>query len=310
MIELRHLRYFVAVAEELHFGRAAQRLRIAQPALSQQIKALEAEIGGLLLSRTRRSVVLTDAGMAFLRRANVILQSTADAAIETKRIARGEKGSIAIGFMSAAMLDQFPPFLKSLREALPDASVNLVQMASDEQIEAVAKGHLTAGFVDIAPRRKDIEVGAVRVAAQQVWEERLLAALPPHHRLANQSVVPLAALAEDDFITLTRKPATGFFDQTIALCQDAGFSPRIRAEVAQLPVALTLIAAGYGVGLAPACVCPPWENQLAFVNLTSKPKIGVTLIWRRDDASPILAVLRKCIDAQAPRLIEWANRRT
>ncbi len=234
-MELRHLRYFTAVARELHFGRAAEALNMAQPPLSQQIQNLEAELGVKLFDRSRRRVSLTEAGEVFLKRARVILDTADQAAVEAQRIGRGEMGRLAVGFMSAAMLDQFPPILSTFREQLPDARVELVQMPSDEQLAGVAGGHIDVGFGDLAETAETVDVNGTRVRIETIWREELLAALPPRHRLANRPTLDLTELAGEPFVTLPRAPATGFYDQVIGLCHAAGFSPQIKQEASQLP---------------------------------------------------------------------------
>lgn len=308
-MELRHLRYFTAVARELHFGRAAEALNMAQPPLSQQIQNLEAELGVKLFDRTRRRVELTEAGEVFLKRARVILDSADQAAVEAQRIGRGEMGRLAVGFMSAAMLDQFPPILSTFRDRLPDARVELVQMPSDEQLAGVAGGHIDVGFGDLAETAEPADVNGTRVRIETVWREELLAALPPRHRLANRPELALAELAGEPFVTLPRAPATGFYDQVIGLCHTAGFSPAIRQEASQLPAALALIASGYGVGLMPACVVQPWRDMVAFAPLKTRPSIAVTLLSRADDPSPVVAAFRDIAEAVSPGLIEAARRR-
>jgi DNA-binding transcriptional LysR family regulator len=298
-MELRHLRYFAAVADELHFGRAAQRLRIAQPPLSQQIRHLEDELGVALFHRTKRRVALTEAGQAFLARVRVILATAGDAVTEAQRVARGELGRVVIGFMSAAMLDQFPVILRGFRRGFPDAEVQLAQMPSNEQLKAVASGHIDVGFVDISHRTPIVMVGDTAVRVERAWSEALLVALPPDHALARRNAVALADLATEPFVTLPRQPATGFYDQIIGLCQAAGFSPTVRQEASQLPAMLTLVAAGLGVAIVPCCVCPQWRDQIAFRPLAEPASIDVTMIWRTDDVSPVLAAFRDAVHRES-----------
>ena len=310
-MELRHLRYFTAVAETLHFGRAAEALNMAQPPLSQQIQNLEAELGVKLFERSRRHVALTEAGETFLKRSRIILDSAEAAAVEAQAIGRGEMGRLMLGFMSAAMLDQFPALLSRFRHALPEARVELVQAPSDEQLASVAKGHLDVGFADLAEAPEGMEAEGVRVRVETVWREELLAALPPTHRLANRPRLDLRDLAGEPFVTLPRKPATGFYDQVIGLCHGAGFSPQIRQEASQLPAALALVASGYGVGLMPACVVQPWRDLIAFAPVSApgvkgNPSIAVTMISRAEDPSPIVAEFRRTAMAESPRLIRAA----
>jgi DNA-binding transcriptional LysR family regulator len=298
-MELRHLRYFAAVADELHFGRAAARLGIAQPPLSQQIRHLEDELGVALFHRTKRRVALTEAGQAFLGRVRVILETAGDAVSEAQRVARGERGRVAIGFMSAAMLDQFPAILRGFRRRFPDAQMQFAQLPSNEQLKAVASGHIDVGFVDIAARQPTARVGDVAVRVERVWSEALMVALPPEHTLARRPVVALGELANDVFVSLPREPATGFYDQLIGLCRAAGFSPAIRQEAPQLPAVLTLVAAGLGVAVVPCCVCAQWRSQIAFRPLAEPASIDVTIIWRADNESPVLAAFCEAVHRES-----------
>ncbi len=297
-MELRHLRYFSAVADELHFGRAAEKLNIAQPPLSQQIKKLETELGVRLFHRTKRRVSLTEAGEVFRTRARVILDAARNAAEEAGRIGRGEVGRLSVGFMSTATLNRLPLVLRAFKERYPDAEIELVQMTSGEQISAVAGGHLDIGFVSIRERPEPLTVDGVELAVETVWRETLIAALPPRHKLAGEREIPLAGLAGDTFIGLPQEPPSSYFDQVVDLCTKAGFSPRIKLKASQLPTALALIAAGYGVGLMPQSLAPAWRELVAFVPLAEKIEIGVTTVRRLDNRSPVLAAFCKALPPQ------------
>jgi DNA-binding transcriptional LysR family regulator len=300
-MDLRRLRYFVAVAEERNFRRAAERLNISQPPLSQQIHTLEEELGAPLFIRDRRSVALTAAGEVLLRRARAILASVESAAAEAARVGRGEVGCLVISFMSAAMLGRLTGALGEFRMARPGVEVQLRQLPPKEQIAAVAAGHVDAGFLSLAPETRRLSVGEAELIVEPVWEEELLAALPLDHPLANQTEIALGDLAAEAFITLPRSPETGYFDQLVELCRRAGFEPRLGQEVEQLPVALALIAAGYGVGLTPLCVREEWPRRAAFLRLDERPRIAVTMIRRSDNHSPALAAFRKLHEASAPQ---------
>jgi DNA-binding transcriptional LysR family regulator len=297
-MDFRQLRYFVAVAEERHFRRAAERLHMSQPPLSQQIQALERELNTKLLARDRRSVSLTAAGQAFLRRARGLLDQADGAAIEARQIGRGDLGRLVIGFMSAAMLSRFPPMLGALRSANPAVDVELVQLPPREQIEAVAAGRIDLGFLAVVPS-KPILIDRIPVHFEQLWEEELVAALPVDHRLSGRSTIPLSSLAGEPFITLQRLPQTGHYDQVHSLCQKHGrFRVNIKQEVEQLPAALALIAAGHGVSLIPACAMDGWRDLVAFPRLKERPRIPVTMVWRPDNVSPVLAVFRNILISQ------------
>lgn len=305
-MELRHLRYFAVVAEELHFGRAAERLNMSQPPLSQQIRNLEKEIGARLLDRTNRKVSLTKAGEHFLRRARVILDASDSAAAEARRVSAGHDASIAVGYMSSAMLDQFVPILHRFRETFPAVDVQLLQMSSPGQLKALLAGQLDLAFVDVQPKDGELHFNDQKVVARTAWREAFVAALPNAHRLANLSRISVGELADEDFVLPPREPATGFYDQVIALCQKAGFSPRLYRKADVLPVTMTMVAAGYGVSIVPACVCQPWVGLARFVGLEDEPSIGVTMAWRPDEAAPAVDHFRTTVQDMSPSLITTA----
>ncbi len=290
-MELRHLRYFVAVAEELHFGRAAQRLQIAQPPLSQQIRKLEQELRTRLFNRTKRKVDLTSGGRLFLERARVILESADRAMTEMQRVASGELGQLRIGFMSSAMLDIFPPVLRRFARTLPEIEVQLLQRSSQEQLGMLVDGTLDAGFCDLAAGTAESRVNGVVIDVMPVTHERLVVAVPLDHPLARRRTIALRDLANEPWIMLPRQPRTGFYDQVVGLCQLAGFSPRIVRESEQLPTVLTLVAAGFGVALVPECLLRVWEGEAAFRPLAEGAHTNVTMCWRRDNRTPALSSL-------------------
>ncbi len=287
-MELRHLRYFVTVAEELHFGRAAKRLNIAQPPLSQQIQNLEAELGVALFNRATRPIKLTEAGTAFRARARTILHETENAAIEARRIGQGQIGRLVIGFMSTATLTHLPLVLRAFRKDYPDADIALVQMTSGEQLEEIAAGRIDIGFISIRPVVQPLVVNGVDLVLEAAWQETLAAALPPTHHLAERAGLALSELAEETFIGFPRNPHTAYFDQVIKLCLGAGFAPRIHQQVSQLPSALALIAANCGIGLMPISLSQAWNSMVAFVPLHERSQIAVNAIRRQDNHSPVL----------------------
>ncbi len=300
-MDLRQLRYFVAVAEERHFRRAAERLHMSQPPLSQQIAALEEELGTKLLQRDRRSVRLTAAGEAFLRRARMLLDQASSAVREVRRVGRGEMGRLSIGFMSAAMLGRFPSILRTFHGTNPAVDVELVQLSPKEQIAAVACGHIDVGFLAIEQTDKPLYLEGVELQTAAVWEEELVAAIPADHRLANLPIISLRMLASDVFVTLPRTPETGHYDQVLSLCESkGGFRANIGREVEQLPIALTLVATGYGVSLIPSCAVGDWRGLIAFPRLRGRPRIPVTMLWRTDNSSPVLRAFRQILPGRLP----------
>jgi DNA-binding transcriptional LysR family regulator len=252
-MELRHLRYFVAVAEEGHITRAAERLGIQQPPLSQQIRALEAELQVQLFRRKPRGVELTQAGQALFAEAQAILRQVDHAVTAARRTARGEAGRIGLGFTSSASFHPFvPQAIRDYRETHPLVALSLEESGTGELVAALIEERLDAAFVrsPIGP--------AEGIAVHSVLEEAMVAALPAGHGLAagpgtRPAAAPLAlaALAAETFILYRRPLGPGLYDAIIASCQRAGYSPHIGQEAPRMLATLSLVAAGLGVTLVP-----------------------------------------------------------
>jgi len=246
-MELRHLRYFVAVAEHGHVTRAAESLGIQQPPLSQQIKALEEELGVQLLRRKPRGVELTDAGAAFLERARAILAEVDRAFASTRRTARGEEGRVVVGFTSSAPFHPFVPrVIRMFREASPHVSLVLEESGSRDLVQWLHDETIDAAFIR-SP------VAAVEgLFVRPLLQEKMLVALPTGHPLAG-SYEPLALteLASHTFILYKRPGAPGLYDSIITACRGAGFSPRVGQEAPRIVSTLNLVAAGLGVSIVP-----------------------------------------------------------
>jgi DNA-binding transcriptional LysR family regulator len=290
-MELRHLRYFVVLAEELHFGRAAQRLGISQPPLSQQIRALEHTLDAQLLERTNRRVELTDAGRALLIEARATLQQAERAAAIVGRAQRGEVGELEIGFTpSAALIAPFTKTIMAFRKALPGVRLLLEEQVAMDQIDALEERRLQIGFL----RYPDAPPLSAAIAAIELHREPLVAFMRADHPLARRrkgggkhGAVPLAALASEPFVFFPRGMGTSLYDQVMGLCRNAGFSPRIEQEARANATILGLVAAGLGVSILPASL-----RGVAVGNVACRTLAGVdanSSIWlahRRHDQSP------------------------
>jgi DNA-binding transcriptional LysR family regulator len=250
-MELRHLRYFIAVAEEGHVTRAAARLGIQQPPLSQQIRALEKELGVQLLKRKPRGVELTDAGHNFLERARTLIEDVERACASTKRTARGEQGRVVVGFTSSAPFHPFiPRVLRAFREMSPLVSLSLEESGSSELVQGLHDEEVDAAFI-----RSPVG-GFVDLTVEPLLEEEMLLALPAGHPLAgrgglNQAALPLAALTGENFILYKRPGAPGLYDTIISACRRAGFSPKISQEAPRIVSTLNLVAVGLGISVVP-----------------------------------------------------------
>ncbi|AFM15112.1 transcriptional regulator [Mycolicibacterium chubuense NBB4] len=291
-MELRHLRYFRAVAEELHFGRAAERLHIAQPPLSQQIRQLEREVGAQLLVRTTRSVELTPAGEAYLRRVVRILDDVDAAGLQARRIADGAEGQLAIGCVGSATYSLLPRLVRVLGDVLPDVEVSVRgEMLAPAQLAA-----LTAGQIDLALLRRPVELAGV--TAVTVRRDRLLIALPADHRLSTRPELFMEDLRGEPFITHAGHGRSIMSNLVAALCTEAGFVPQIRHEVAETSTLVTLVAAGLGIAVVPAPTAALDIAGVRYVPL-SPESLGVDLVAAHKSDNPpgvlarVLEVLRE-----------------
>lgn len=245
-LELRHLRYFLATAEELNYGRAAERLRIAQPGLSQQIKNLEDIVGTTLFDRTRRSVRLTLAGELFADEARKALQQTETAVLVARRAGRGEVGRIAIGYVgSAAYSGALTTMIGEFRSAYPEVELDIFEMEMLQQLDQLGQGRLDIGFI-----RPPVPLPP-GIVSTPILHEQILLALPESHPLAERKSVPLSALNGDVFITPRHPPGVSFHQHTTSACRAAGFYPRLGPQGRDFVTIASMVAVGLGVALVP-----------------------------------------------------------
>lgn len=282
MIEFRHLRYFVAVAEELHFGRAAERLHMAQPPLSQQIRQLEDLLGFQLFHRTKRSVKLTEAGQVFLEHSLQMLQEL-DRAVEAGRQAsRGEVGKLAIGFVSSATYNVLPPILREFRDRVPQVNLTLRELTTDQQMKWLAENRLDVGFV-----RPPLDDSSLKT--QVILQEPLVVALPEQHPLAQQETVSLRSLQSESFVLFPRRLAPGLYDTIISLCQSASFSPKVVQEAIQMQTIIGLVAAELGVAIVPVSIQNLGRTGVVYRPLTEPtPQAAIALTWNPNKLTPAL----------------------
>ena len=284
-MELRHLRYFAAVAEELHFGRAAKRLHISQPPLSMQIRALEEELGVTLLNRTQRSVSLTQAGNALLAEAKHILARVDQAILTTRRAGRGEIGELLVGFISVADYNVLPEVLREFRRRFPLVNLTLREATTDAQLRDLVAGRIDVGFV-LPP------VNEPALESVAILREPLIAALPEKHPLARKpGKLALEKLKDAPFILIPRANAPGLYDDIVSCCKTAGFSPRVEQEAIQMQTIVSLVSAELGVALIPASMMHLRRTGVTYKALRGgSPPIEIHLVWRRGDDLPALRV--------------------
>jgi len=286
-MELRHLRYFVAIAEEGSVTRAAHRLGLQQPPLSQQLRALEEEIGVPLFDREPRRVTLNEAGRLFLRSARAILAEAGEAVEQVRRFHRGEEGQVAIGFTSSASLHPLAPrLIRGFRERFP-----LVRFAVEESETYALLLALEQRRIDVALLRIPVP-GAAALASHTLASDGLMAALPRAHPLAaREGDLPLAALAGEPFVLYRRTDGPGIYDALLGGLQRAGFRPRVVDEVSRIIAAINLVAAGRGVTIVPASMQVLHRESVVYRPLAPGPlpPLPLNLVHRRDNPSPAVA---------------------
>ncbi|KAF1054439.1 MAG: HTH-type transcriptional regulator CatM [Stenotrophomonas maltophilia] len=259
-MDLKQLRYFVAVAEELHFGRAAQRLCISQPALSFDIKRLEEQLGIQLLLRNNKSVRLTNAGQVLLDEARNLLLQAEQARRLVQRCAEGALGRLRVGFINSILYGGLPQTVARFEAQNPDVEVVLTEMNSADQALALQRGQIDIGFVNQGRLPSGLR-------SECVLSDPLLGCLPPGHRLAERERIDLAELSEEPYILFPRHASPHFHDRIIARCVEAGFSPRIRHEAHLWQTIIAMVGLGMGVALLPRSPCLAWSNPARYVEI-------------------------------------------
>lgn len=283
MFELGHLRCFVAVAEELHFGRAAARLNLTQPPLSRQIQLLEHALEVRLLDRTSRSVSLTRAGHNFLPEARRILRLTEGAALAARRTASGEAGSITLGFTAASGYDFLPRLITDFRAVAPDIDLVLKEMVSADQLESLISNRIDVGLVRPPFNRRELN-------SLCVVREPLLLAVPTGHRFADEPMVSVGDLDRQPFVTYSPYEARYFYDLLATIFAEAGVSPHYVQHISQIHSILGLVKAGIGLALVPKAA-----STLRFEGVTLRPIemrtsliVELHAVWRHSNTNPAL----------------------
>jgi DNA-binding transcriptional LysR family regulator len=285
-MELRHLRHFIAVAEEGHITRAAERLGMQQPPLSQRIKAIETELDVQLFRRKARGVELTEAGRVFLDRARATLAQYDGAFEATRSASRGEQGRLRVGVMPTALFHPFvPSVIRTFRAAFPQVLLTLDECLSKEAIERLHSDQMDVAFLR-AP-----DTGAQNLVVNPLLTEPMVVALPSDHALARRDcALSLKGLSGETFIVYARQLGPTFYEATMAACLKAGFSPRLGQEAPRITSALSLVAVGLGISLVPASMQRMTMNGIAYRRLkdVSQPKAVLNLASRRGDPSPVV----------------------
>lgn len=285
-MDLRQFRYFVAVAEELHFTRAAARLNIGQPPLSLQIQAIERELGVVLLKRTRRNVELTPAGQLFLQEARLALLQAERAVQTVTRAAKGEMGTLRLSFItSVPLVNVFTSAVRAFRVASPDVHLELKSRSSVKIIDDVLLGTVDVGFT----RPSTSTLLPTTLTGIPVYEDNLMAVLPVDHPLAaTDGPLSIAQLKDEKFVLRPRGSGTGFYEQVFDMCAEAGFSPQIVQEAVEATTTLGLVAAGVGITVAPEALRSINVHDVVWRELAdANVKSRIHLIYNNNNTNPI-----------------------
>ncbi|MDF1824794.1 MAG: LysR family transcriptional regulator [Verrucomicrobiales bacterium] len=279
-MELRHLKYFQAVAEELSFSRAAKRLHIAQPALSRSMQQLESEMGVTLIDRSRRAIQLTASGEVLLRDCLVLFERVDDTVRRVRHAASGGTGELRLGYIGPPTKLFLAPLLRQFRESNPGVIVSLEERTPERVWEMVAKGRLSIGLT-----RPVLAHEALGLESLELFEETLCAAVPAHHPFAEKDSVSWGDLADRPLILLARREGAGSHDAILAACRRAGFAPRIVHTPSVIGTILRYVEFGDGVGVVPESITPE-SDEVCLVPLTPRATIPLVMVWSSDQNNP------------------------
>ncbi len=297
-MELRHLRYFVAVAEELNFTRAAEKLRLAQPSLTRQIHNLEEELGVRLLDRTRNQVSLTKEGTSFLVDARRLVALSLESIQSVQRFGRGESAQLNIGYLFKFNFDLLPETLATVYRDCPDISVNLFDMSPAEQLRALAARKIDLGFVGLRPTMASKNMTAL--AWECVGHHDVVVVLPEHHPLAKKSKIKITDLKLLFFVAMSEETHPGSRDWLSGICKPAGFTPRILQDVELESGIMTFVAEGLGVTLAREQIKKLPHAGVVFRPLADSAKADYWIAWHHDNHSKALSQYIDILKKEGP----------
>lgn len=296
-MELRHLRYFVAVADELNFTRAAQKLRVAQPSLTRQIHNLEDELGVRLLDRSKSRVSLTEEGRSFLLDARRLVALSLESVRAVQRFSRGESGQLNLGYLFKFNFDLLPATLATFYQTCPEIAVNLFDMSPAEQLRALEARKIDLGFVGLRPRAANQNMAALNW--ERVARHDVVVVLPAHHPLAKKRTILLRDLKTSFFVALSEQTHPGSHDWLSALCEQAGFTPRILQDVDLEAGIMTFVAEGLGVTLAREQIKNLPHPGVVFRPLALAEKADYWIAWHGGNRSKALAKYIEVVKKEA-----------
>ncbi|NLT72088.1 MAG: LysR family transcriptional regulator [Verrucomicrobiaceae bacterium] len=288
-MDLRHLRYFQAVAEELSYSRAARRLHIAQPALSRAVQELEEELGVLLIDRKRRTIRLTPGGEVLQRETGRIFENLDDTRRKVRRTASGDVGELRLGYIGPPTRFFLGPLLKRYHQIYPRVTIVLEERTPERVWEMVSKGRLSVGLT-----RPVLAHEALGLQSLLLHEEKLCAAVPVDHPYAEKAVIPWSSLADEPIVLLARREGAGSHDTILAACAKAGFAPRIAHTPSVIGTILRYVEAGSGIGIVPESVAPETDD-VRLVPLKPVEKIPLVMVWSREGDDPAVSAFRALV---------------
>ena len=289
-MDLRRLRYFVAVAEELSFSRAARRLHMAQPPLSYQIQRFEEELGAQLFDRSKRSIRPTEAGRLLLREAPRLLAHAGQVASMVRRVGQGEVGRLSLGFVPSAANGILPPLLRAFGERYPNVQLSLREVDPDRLLSALRDGGIDVGLLYLPFEGEALE-------SRPISREPFVVALPDTHALAGEPQVTLEALADEPFVLTPRYQGAGLRDKIVAHCRRAGFEPRVVQEAWLMQTTVSLVAGGVGVTMVPASLQNLRRTGVVYKRVEGlPPEVELGVAWRRGDTSPVSKAFLDALD--------------
>lgn len=289
-MDLRHLRYFQAVAEELSFSKASRRINIAQPALSRAVQELEEEIGASLLDRSRRTIRLMPAGEVLLRETGLLFDRLDETMRRVRRAASGEVGELRLGYIGPPTRDFLSILLRRYKEKCPGVTIILEERTPERVWEMVSKGRLSLGLT-----RPVLAHEALGLHSLLLHQETLCAVVPKDHPLAAKAEIAWADLRDESIVMLARREGAGSYDTILAACETAGFSPRIAYTPSVIGTVLCYVDAGLGVGIVPQSVMPETPEAVS-IPLVPRETLPVVMVWSREGDDPAVTAFRKVVE--------------
>jgi DNA-binding transcriptional LysR family regulator len=303
-IEFRHLRYFLAVAETLHFSKAAAQLGMAQPPLSQQIRSLERIIGYALFDRTTRGVRLTKVGEYFRERARNTVTKMQDDVEMARRLGSGQEGVLTVGFSGSVMLTTLPKAIERFRRLHPKVELRLRELVTAEQIPSLLDGSLDLGFLRDGEPRDGLSI-------ESILREQFIAVLPTRHKLASKLAIRPGDLRNESFVLFSRRMGPLAFDRTLACCEAEGFRPNVVQEAPQWPTVVRLVAAGSGISLAPACVANFAMPGVVYKKVRSRHWSSIDIGLKHNFDNPaveaFVSIVRRQFSKKSPASKSWVG---